>query len=224
MEAVIFDFDGVIIDSEKIYHEIETGMFRELGIEVTEEEHDAIVGVVPREAWQTLKTSKGLKQSVEELVERERKLYSAHICKHGVALVPGVNRLIESISRAGIILAVASSSYEEEIGSILDKAGLKKHFTAIVGGERVGRGKPAPDIFLLAANEIGVAPGKCMVIEDSCQGVRAAKAAGMVCTAYKNKWSGKQDLSAADAVVEDFNMIDCKFLKEIWNRSTGYGI
>ena len=190
MEAVIFDFDGVIIDSEKIYHEIETGMFRELGIEVTEDEHNAIVGVVPREAWQMLKTSKGLKQSVEELVEWERKLYSAHIGKHGVELVPGVKRLIESISRAGIILTVASSSYEEEIGSILDKAGLKKHFAAIIGGERVSRGKPAPDIFLLAANEIGVAPGKCMVIEDSCQGVRAAKEAGMVCTAYKNKWSG----------------------------------
>lgn len=218
METVIFDMDGVIIDSEKIYRKIENHMFLELDIDMTEEEHRDMVGIVLKEAWRTLKDKYALEKTVEELVGWERKLYFEHIAEHGLPAVPGVRELIEDIRQNGVRLALASSSYREEINAALDATGLKEYFTVIVSGSDVKEGKPAPDIFLLAAKKTGSAPDRCIVIEDSGNGIQAAKAAGMVCVAYKNPDTGDQDHSNADVVISDFRKIDYDFLYKTWRQ------
>jgi HAD superfamily hydrolase (TIGR01509 family) len=115
-----------------------------------------------------------------------------------------VERLIRELVEQRVPIAVASSSSPALIEMILTKSNLKSYFSVIVSGEEVSQGKPAPDIFLHAAKELGVSPSVCLVIEDSHHGVKAAKSAGMRCIGYQNLNSGKQDLSCADHIVTSY--------------------
>jgi HAD superfamily hydrolase (TIGR01509 family) len=104
-------------------------------------------------------------------------------------------------------MALASSSTQRVIDTVLEKLALVGVFDPVVSGEEVEHGKPAPDIFLRTAGLLEIPPETCLVIEDSANGVRAAKAAGMVCIGFRNPNSGAQDLSAADAIVASLDEI-----------------
>jgi HAD superfamily hydrolase (TIGR01509 family) len=179
-KAVIFDMDGVIVDSEPIHNVIERKLFSDLGIDVPYELHKSFVGTTTKDMFSRLKEKYGLKQSIDELIELKDIRYYNHLkSMEQLPAVPGVIGLIRKLHEEGLRLAVASSAAVREIELVMETFGLADCFISRTSGEEVERGKPAPDIFLLAAGRTGVVPGECVVIEDSRNGMLAAKAAGI---------------------------------------------
>lgn len=204
---VIFDMDGVLVDSEPLHLELEQRLFRQLGLPVDAALHDSLVGMAPRTMWSTLKTHFSLTQPLEELLETERQLKLTVLQQHEVPCVPGVDDLLHRLHSAGCRLSVASSSPRVLIGLFIEKLGFRPYFDHVVSSEDVREGKPAPDIFLEVARRYGQPPARFTVVEDSANGVRAAKAAGMRCIGYQASNSGHQDLSPADMVTQDFRQL-----------------
>ena len=201
---IIFDMDGVLIDSEPLHRHVEGGIFRDLGLAISESEHTAFAGMSPRGMWTAVTERYGLQHDIDALVVRETQIKSREFAAAALRAMPGVEDLIRDLEAAGHDLAVASSSPAELIETITAKLGLRERFSRRVSAEEVARCKPHPGVFLRAASLCGRNPHECVVIEDSFNGVCAAGAAGMQCIGYRNPNSGAQDLSAADLVVEDF--------------------
>ena len=206
INAVIFDMDGVLIDSEPEYMEMNRRLFSELGIDFENSDFNQYVGMSSFKMWSGIKERYGLVQDVKDLIETERKqmfdiLSSGKISEP----VKGIPELLKELRQNEIVLNVASSSAKINIELILNKLDLTKYFNFIVSGEEVKYGKPAPDIFLMVSDKCGIPPGKCLVIEDSSNGVTAAKSAGMKCIGFTNSGTNFQDLSGADFNVTDFN-------------------
>jgi HAD superfamily hydrolase (TIGR01509 family) len=214
MKAVIFDMDGVIIDSEPFHLEVNRKIFRQLGISVTTEEYDTYIGVSNTNMWTAIKSRHGLVQPVKELVDMQVTGNIGYMKKERIYPVVGVVDFIKELDSMNIKIALASSSPYSVIDIVLDTFGIKKFFNAIVSGEDFIKGKPAPDIFLKAAKLLSIKPEDCVVIEDSSCGVSAAKAAGMTCYALRNPNSGNQDLSPADMVFGRFVDIDVQHIVE----------
>lgn len=218
--AVIFDMDGVIIDSEPIYFKAGNKLFRFLDLDVSEQEHHSYVGISSKDMWSHIRDKYKIDLSTEELVEMEMNIYIDYLLlKKDEKPIPGVVELIEDLYKNNIDLALASSSSIKSIIIVLDMFNLGKFFKTIVNGYEVENGKPAPDIFLYAAKRLGVQPEDCIVIEDSENGIEAAKSAGMKCIGFKNLNSGKQDLSSADMVIDSFLGVNYKKLRYVfYNR------
>jgi HAD superfamily hydrolase (TIGR01509 family) len=217
--AVIFDMDGVIIDSEPLHFRAERRLFAELGLTIDAAEHQGFVGQTTRAMWGELRRRYGLRQPLEELVASSRRYIRELIAAAPAGLlVPGLTGCLEYLRGRGLTLLLASSSEAALIDLVLKKFGLEIYFSQRVSGDEVRRGKPAPDIFLLAAGRAGVPPADCLVVEDSAHGVQAAKAAGMACIGFRNPASGRQDLSAADAVITRFDQIRGRGLLRLLDR------
>lgn len=203
-KLIIFDMDGVLVDSEKIYMDMNREFFRELGAEISHEEYQAFIGISATRMWTYIKEKTGLLQSVEELKEQEKELKHKTLKEVPLAPTPGLVAFLDHLKQNEHPLAIASSGLRKNIELILEKTGLGNYFDLVVSGEQVTKGKPEPDIFLKVATHFGIAPSNCIVIEDSRNGVLAAKAAGMYCIGYYNPNSGNQDLSKADMVIDSF--------------------
>jgi HAD superfamily hydrolase (TIGR01509 family) len=218
LKAVIFDMDGVIIDSEPVYLEVEMKLFRKYGLPIKEEEHNAFVGTTTREMWTYLKVRYGIDLEVDKLVEIERAAYrEGLLSQKDLKPIAGIVDLIKNLYKNKLRLAIASSSSLNEINTVVELFDLKKYFVELVSGEEVENGKPAPDIFILASKRLEVLPSECIVIEDSKNGTVAAKQSGMRCIGYKNPKSGIQDLSSAHLVVTSFKDINFKKLMRFTN-------
>lgn len=206
--AVIFDMDGVLINSETFYSEMEQVHFKMLGLNIPHEEHVTYQGTATDEMWRTVKEKHGVPHSLEELVEMTGSLTIPTFQEmEEIPLMPKIKDLLEVLKGKNIPLALASSSYPEVIDIVLDKSGLRKYFPVTVNSKMVGKSKPAPDIFLLAAKLLGVDPGECIVIEDSTNGIRAARDAGMYCIAYNGPGAEFQDQSQAQQIITDYGEI-----------------
>lgn len=204
-EAIIFDMDGVLVNSEPHHVELEQANFRKLGLDILEDEHKNYQGTATNLMWEIIKEKHGLKQSVQELVQLTNSMVTPYFSSLStIDPMPGVEMLIMKLHDAKIPLALASSSFPEVIEIILQKTGLKPYFKVIVDSQMAGASKPQPDIFLLAAEQLGVSPAGCAVIEDSANGIKAAKSAGMYCIAYAGPGSELQDQSQADVIISDF--------------------
>ena len=216
ISTVIFDMDGVLIDSEPVHQHHERQLFKELGINVSEEEHRSYVGTSARDCWAQLIEKHGIDHTVDDLLEMGRCRYLDQLLSgQGVSLCAGSAELIDLFVNEGYGLLLASSATRQTIHTVLDHFGLKDHFSVIVSADDIERSKPAPDPFLKAATLAGVGPGSCLVIEDSTNGVLAARAAGMYCIGYQNPSGFHQDLSAADLVVHTLREIDLDMVREI---------
>lgn len=213
-KCVIFDMDGVIVDSEHIHMACEREIFRLMGISVSDEEHYKMIGTSDDYMWSHISQLYSLTITVPELINRKKSLYMEYL-KRGVyiKLIPYVSGLIVDLFSENIPLVLASSSPHEQIDYILNDFALKRFFHASISGEDILNSKPHPEIFLKAAKAVGVDPGSCVVIEDSENGVLAAKNAKMKCIGYKNLNSGDQDLSKADLVVSSFNEVSVVSIK-----------
>ena len=216
IKAVIFDMDGVLVNSEPYHFEVEKQLLRELGISITDEELESFVGLALDKMWGRLKKSHGLKDSIDSLAEKDtesRVSYFASLEK--LEPIEGVRELIRNVRDGGLKTAVASSSHSRLISTVLEKTGLSEYFPVIVSGVDMEHGKPSPDIFIKTAEILGTGTEECLVIEDSLNGVTAAKAAGMKCIGFRNPASGSQDLSAADIIIDSFDSIGIDNLKTI---------
>jgi HAD superfamily hydrolase (TIGR01509 family) len=205
MEAVIFDLDGVIVDTEPLSKQHERDFLRGLGVKQLRKLDTNLQGLNARAYWAVLKDAYELDQSVEELVTLWRPSYVAYLDSlEQIPVIAGVEQLIQQLAISNYPLAIASSANPKRVTLILDKTDLKKYFSVIITGDDTSKSKPAPDTFLLAAKRLGVSPVDCLVIEDSTNGILAAKAAGMQCVAYAGSAHNSDDLSAADVIVTDF--------------------
>lgn len=207
ISCVIFDMDGVIIDSEPIYFEVEQQLFKEVGLELTREEHSKYVG--RSDLWHSVKEKYQLDIDPDEITSKEKSRYLDIIStSFDDGPIDGVAELIKELHSDGITLVLASSSEMKNIELVLTKFGLLKYFDLRVSGADLETSKPHPEIFLKAAEMADSKSESCLVIEDSTNGVKAAKAANMKCVGFKNPNSGNQNLSAADWVISSFDEFD----------------
>lgn len=205
ISCVIFDMDGVIIDSEPIYMQVEQDLFKEVGLEVSHEEHEKFVG--RSDLWTVLNETYNLDINVQEIHREENKRY-LEIINNSFSGDPidGVVELIEQLHEDDIKLVLASSSEMKNIELVLTKFGLIDYFDLRISGADLATSKPHPEIFEKAAEMAQIKPENCLVIEDSQNGVRAAKAANMTCVGFRNPNSGNQDLSDADWIIDSFEV------------------
>jgi beta-phosphoglucomutase len=205
-KAVIFDMDGVLVDTEPFHYENENRMFRKLGLDIPDNEHTQFAGMANDLMWQYIVRKRNLTWSVTELTELTIQQGLEYLnTQKKLSPMDGLIDLLENLHNNGIPLAVATSSDKKTMKCILEKAGLNKYFKSTVSRNDVSKSKPAPDVFLQAAKMLGVEPADCMVFEDSRNGIEAAKAAGMYCIAYSGANSGMQDTSMADAQIRHFD-------------------
>jgi len=214
IKAIIFDNDGVLVDSEPLHHAAEKETLASFGLEITQEDFLQYVGVSSKNMINDWIQKYGLNTTFEEI----SKIHDQNLIRRFEAHLqpmPGIMELLEYIKQKPLKLAVASSSSQELVKTGLDKLGIYELFETVVCGDQVEVAKPDPAIFLKTAQRLEVQPQKCLVIEDSHAGVTAAKAAGMVCIGYKNTHSGNQDLSKADYIITTFDELKNSTLKAI---------
>lgn len=185
MKAVIFDLDGTIVYSHPTHFAAYQKLFREFGIAWTYREfNDVFAGTGAPKIIENILTRNGIKDfDLPTLVKRKRDLFNEILEGKTLMTVPGFFKFLGEIKRRGLKRIIASGSNRANIRRMLENIGVSADFPKVVSGEDVDRPKPAPDIFLKAAAEIGVAPGECLVFEDTEHGVRGALAAGMKCIA-----------------------------------------
>lgn len=208
IKAVIFDMDGVILNSEPLHFEADFRTMREFGMELPEEVFVAYVGTTGPEMWGDLIVRYGIPDTLDGVIARQKAHKLRLLAETQLEAITGVIGLLQQVKHAGLRIGLASSSPRYFIEAVIENLGISGCFEAVLSGEEVPRGKPDPAIFLKTAELLGVKPQECLVIEDSSHGVSAAKAAGMRCVGYVNPTSGEQDLSMADAVINDFISLD----------------
>ena len=207
IQAVIWDLDGVIIDSADEHRRAWERLAREEGIKFTDEDfwatfgkrNDDIIAIL----WGPLSPEQ------VQLLRDRKEIYFRDLIRQTAAPLPGSMELMRSLHEAGYLQALASSAPIENIQLISEVLGLERYLTALVSGETVPHGKPAPDIFLKAAQELHIEPSRCLVIEDAVAGVEAAHAAGMRCIAV----AGNRDLPGlrkAELMVKTLLEVDVK--------------
>ena len=206
--VIIFDMDGVIINSEPLHQECERELFSKLNIFLAQKEQNQFLGVSGFYMWKQLIEKYDLKESVEKLVEIQDTCFIKELeeLKH-LPIIKGVESLIKNLSKKNVMLILASSSSQIVIDKILTLSKLKKYFKHIISGSEVKASKPAPDIFIKASEMAGVPPNKCIVIEDSENGIKAAKYAGMKVIGFLNGFNTKDSLFYADRIENDFSKI-----------------
>lgn len=213
MKAVIFDMDGVIIDSEPIHFEVDMQTMREFGVNISKDELNKYVGTTNEYMLNNLINKYKIQKSIKEILEYKMELTIRRIKETKINAISGIPELLISLKHNNIKTAIGSSSPKELIITVIEKFQLGKYFDCIVSGDEVKEGKPKPDIYLEVSKRIGVNPEECIVIEDSRNGVLAAKNAGMKCFGFRNVNSGNQDLSKADIIVDSIRNIDIEIIK-----------
>ncbi|MCF8320466.1 MAG: HAD family hydrolase [Flavobacterium sp.] len=209
IQTVIFDMDGVIVDTEPVHRYAYFQHFSELKIEVSEELFTSFTGNSTRNVFQRVNSIFNLNADVEELILRKRAIFNdAFDHKEDLELLEGVENLIKNLHKNGVELILASSASKVTIDRVFRRFGLHPYFSNIVSGEDFPKSKPHPAIFEFAASLSKAPKENCIVIEDSTNGVLAAKSAGIYCVGYNSIHSKLQDLSKADLIINHFNELD----------------
>lgn len=214
IKTVIFDMDGVIVDTEPVHRYAYHTHFKELGIEVDEALYTSFTGHSTKNTYQKIQDIFGVTTQVDELVLRKRSLFN-HVFDNGdeLELITGVKDLIVGLHQAGVELVVGSSASHSTINRVFTRFDLYPYFTHIVSGEDLPKSKPDPAIFLKAASLAKQnQKHQCIVIEDSTNGILAANAAGIKVIGYQSTNSTNQDYSTADFLVQDFTNISVQDL------------
>jgi len=208
--------DGVIVDTEPVHRYAYYKQFEELNIDVTEAMYTSFTGFSTRNTFQTLKEQFQLTHEVEDLIQRKRSIFNdAFDTKEDLELLEGVRALIEDLHQNGIQLILASSASKVTIDRVFNRFGLHDFFTHIVSGEDFPKSKPHPAIFEHAAS-LSIAPKEnCIVIEDSTNGVKAAKSAGIYCVGYISEHSKDQHLDEADLVINHFKELTAEVIRTL---------
>lgn len=211
LAAVVFDFDGLIIDSEWVIYEAAVAAFAAHGHDLPVEAWATIVGsnsATDPTWWANLCAAVGVSDFDQSMFDAA---YEAQDRSHRdhLPLLPGVGELVDELTGAGVPIGIASSSSRAWLDRHLGRLGLADRFGALVGADLVGGvGKPAPDVYLKACADLGADPARCVALEDSAHGVAAAKAAGMAVVAVPSRITVHNDFNHADLVVGSLVELD----------------
>lgn len=211
IKAVLFDLDGVLVDSEAFSFEASREVLAKAGIELTDDEERRAFGRRTLDNYNEYLISRGLDLDPYELIRGKLELYKRLISGR-LKPLPGAIQLITGAIKNGYKVAVVSSSPAERVEATLREAGLHEFIGVVVSGDHVRQGKPDPEPFLYAAALLDVDPRECVVFEDAEFGVVAAKKAGMTCIALESPNTHGQDLSLADIVLNSLSDFDYNML------------
>lgn len=194
--------DGVIIDSEHLWEKTEKVLLSAKGLEYNDNYRHKIIGLNQKDSALLLKEHFGLEDSVEIIIESRIEIL-LELYDRYLNLNTGIRELISNLYNRYIPLAVASGSPSRVVDFVLDRFDLKEFMKVIASGDSVKNGKPEPDIYLFTSFKLGVPPEQCIVIEDSLNGVRSAKKAGMYCIAVPDKRLSLKEFNIADELEDD---------------------
>jgi HAD superfamily hydrolase (TIGR01509 family) len=202
--AVIWDFDGVIVDSEKLWQKHAPVFYHQICPDFESEDIKQFVGGSLKNAWGIFSKKYGLKISYPKF-KKSCEDFALENMYPLAKLSPNVKQCFEKLHKNNVPQAIASSGTHRWIDPTIERFGINNFFAEIISSDDTdGRGKPFPDVFLLAAKKLGVNPAKSLIIEDSNNGVRAGKTAGATVYGYQNGYNHTQDLSEADFLFSDF--------------------
>jgi len=216
-KAVIFDMDGVISDTQILHVAADVAVMRRYGIKLTEKDiGEKFAGIIDKEMFGNLFKMYGISTDIQEAIKEKWKIMMAR-ADDSIKPLVGVLELIDNLKKEKFRLAVASSSPLIFIDTVLSKLNIKDKFEVIASGEEVQRGKPNPEIFLLTARRLKIPPNECLVIEDSLNGMIAAKRAGMRCIGFvrKNKITASRNSYPADLLINDLRKLTVERIKKL---------
>jgi HAD superfamily hydrolase (TIGR01509 family) len=217
LQGVLFDMDGVIVDTEPLHQKAYHQMFDQVGIEVSPGLYQSFTGQSTINICKRICDHFELKASPESLVKIKRanfqKLFDSDT---DLTLLEGVLDLIKEYHENDLKLVLASSASMDNINNIFERFHLEKYFIAKFSGADLKQSKPHPEIFEKAAFATGYERTNCMVIEDSTNGIKAANAAGIFCVGYDSQHSKNQDYTIADMVISDFKEIQHNTIQEVF--------
>jgi HAD superfamily hydrolase (TIGR01509 family) len=212
MDAVIFDMDGVIVDSEIHWKTTEGYFLQSLIPTWSMNDQDRIIGLGVHDVYTLLANTYHLQKTKEQFLAIYQKMAN-EIYGQKVTLMEGFAELLTALNNNHIPVALASSSPVSWIHIMLERFNLRESFNVVVSADELaGEGKPSPAIYLLTAKRLGVRPDRCIAIEDSKNGVLSAKNAEMFCIGFRNGFNDEQDLSRADVVIRRFAEFDWQML------------
>ncbi len=218
LAAVIFDFDGVVIDSHVAHERSWFALAGELGRPFTKEIFVSTFGqrndsILPMLGW----AGEGDESGIRRLGDRKEEIYREILRKGGISPLPGVRELLMDLRMNGIPCAIGTSTPRENVGCVLEITGLSGFFQAVAASEDVTRGKPDPEVFLKAAGKLRAEPSDCVVIEDAQVGIRAAKAAGMKALAVTTTHSAEAlEPEGPDRIESSLVPVDATYLRGMW--------
>lgn len=199
IKAVIFDLDGLLIDSEPAWYEADTAFFAKHGVTFTEELNHKIFGMGLRDGIELLKKEEGLKGNTEELMQGRREAFLKVFLKKP-RLLDGAREIVETVHSTGYKAAIATGGHTvDTIKAILKQLNIEKYFKVLVSSDLVEKGKPEPDVYVYTANKLKTDPKHCLVFEDSPNGVKAGKAAGMKVIGVNADFAIQKQLDRAGA-------------------------
>jgi len=217
MKAVIFDMDGVLIDSfENHWKGFDAVMKKRFGFNVDREEFLRLFGSDPRDITRKLLENHGVdgNQDIDGIYAEKKKFYE-NLCREGVTILPGVEETLGRLKNKGFKIGVASSSSTDTVKSMMKITGLGRYFGTAIGLDDVKKGKPHPDLFLKAAENLEAEPKDCVVVEDSLPGVESGKRAGMKVLGVMTGQRTREELkgAGADIIAENLENIVLEDLK-----------
>jgi HAD superfamily hydrolase (TIGR01509 family) len=211
--AVIFDMDGVIADSEPTYREAINVVLAPTGHQVSEQQYEEVIGTSVHFTWRTILDMFSLEGDVEEKVRRYDQTV-VELLRQPRPPLPGVRELLAELRRRRLPAALATSSWKSWAKALLQATGLDGAFDAVVWRQMVERPKPAPDLFLRAAELVGVEPPRCIVLEDTGPGLEAARAGGMLAVQVRSASTALPPQPHADLVLDSLEDFPLSLLEE----------
>lgn len=224
LKTVIFDMDGVIIDSEPLHLLSTQRTLASYGVTLSTDYLYQFVGSTTKYMFETIRADYNLSVDLNELIEADSKNCKQIYKEKGMTPIEGVVDLVKDLYQHGVKLAIASSSPLKRIEEVTKTFNIQKYFTKFISGDTIKNPKPAPDIFESALKELGGNAKETVIIEDSKNGTLAAKAAGIACIGFINPNSGNQDLYAANAATDSLKAINYSYINNILKRANGFPI
>lgn len=218
MKGIIFDMDGVILNSEPIHIKVCEEILKTFGINSPESYFDKYLGIANPVMWAEIKKEYPIDKSVEEIIAMQEEKTFEILKTSDIEESPNLKNFLQMLKDNEIPCSIASSSPQELIDIIVDKLNIKSFLKYWISAENFNTSKPDPTIFLETAKKMGVEPKDIVVIEDSENGLKAGKRAGMKCIGYTKFHIGNPNMKEADFIINDFSeILDYKKLMKSFN-------